>query len=264
DPARRYASAERLAADLRRFRLGLPVEAQDDAWHYRLGKFARRNRLAVSAASVTLLALVGGVIATSWQARVAREQASFARSEASVLHRVVELINDAQREYLAESAQGGTRSLAEILALRAAELRGELEGNPRDLAAIDGAIGETHAAFGLLESAEVLLLESLQIRREIYPATHPEMAEALFRYARVLRLRGRSQEALPLIEEAVRVWRAAWGPDHADLAQASALLGFVLSDLGQHERALAEFIEAERLLARHFGENHRSTLEVHA
>mgnify|MGYP001580345797 CR=1 FL=1 len=90
------------------------------------------------------------------------------------------------------------------------------------------------------------------------------MAEALFRYARVLRLRGRSQEALPLIEEAVRVWRAAWGPDHADLAQASALLGFVLSDLGQHERALAEFIEAERLLARHFGENHRSTLEVHA
>ena len=262
DPARRYASAERLAADLRRFRMGLPVEAQDDAWHYRLRKFARRHALAVGAAAVTMLALIGGVIATSWQARVAAEQARFARSEANVLHRVVELMNDAQREHLAEQARGGPRSLAEIFAEHAERLRRELEAEPRDLAALDGAIGESFAAFGQLAEAERMLEESLRLRRTLYPPSHPETAEALFRYARVLRLRGRAAEALPLAEEAVRVWEEAWGSDHADLAQAWALLGLVRGDLGEHERAFADLTVAERLLARHFGADHPSTVEA--
>jgi serine/threonine protein kinase len=264
DPARRYASAERLAADLRRFRLGLPVEAQDDAWHYRLGKFARRHAIAVGAAAITLLALVGGVIATSWQARVAAEQARFARSEANVLHRVVELMNDAQREHLAEQARGGARDLAAIFTQHAERLRRELEADPRDLAAFDGAIGESFAAFGQLAAAEQRLEQSLHLRRAFYPPSHPETAEALFRYARVLRLRGRAAEALPLAEEAVRVWEEAWGPDHADLALARALLGLVRSDLGQHADALAELTVAETLLARHFGVDHPSAFEARA
>jgi len=51
DPARRYSSSERLAADVTRFLGGRPIEARPDSWSYRTAKFARRNRVAVGAAA---------------------------------------------------------------------------------------------------------------------------------------------------------------------------------------------------------------------
>lgn len=79
EPRRRYDSADQFAEDLRRHRAGLPVIARKDTWSYRTGKFVRRNRAAVLAGSLTFLALVAGIIGTTWQAREAR--AARARAE---------------------------------------------------------------------------------------------------------------------------------------------------------------------------------------
>ncbi|MCC7069534.1 MAG: protein kinase, partial [Burkholderiales bacterium] len=43
-PERRYASAEQLADDVRRYRDNLPVRARPDSWRYRSWKFVMRNR----------------------------------------------------------------------------------------------------------------------------------------------------------------------------------------------------------------------------
>jgi eukaryotic-like serine/threonine-protein kinase len=75
---RRYASVDQLSEDLRRYRIGLPVAARQDRWSYRLGKFVRRHRVAVAAAALLVLALLGGAIATAWQARRARAQQALA------------------------------------------------------------------------------------------------------------------------------------------------------------------------------------------
>jgi eukaryotic-like serine/threonine-protein kinase len=79
EPGRRYASVDQFAEDLRRHRAGLPVIARKDTWTYRTGKFVRRNRAAVVAATMTFVALVAGIIGTTWQAREAR--AARARAE---------------------------------------------------------------------------------------------------------------------------------------------------------------------------------------
>ena len=79
EPRRRYASVDQFAEDLRRHRAGLPVIARKDTWAYRTGKFVRRNRAAVVAATMTFVALVAGIIGTTWQAREAR--AARARAE---------------------------------------------------------------------------------------------------------------------------------------------------------------------------------------
>jgi serine/threonine protein kinase len=71
EPARRYQTVEQFAADLRRWRDGLPVLAQPDTARYRLRKFAGRNRLALGAAALVALSLVGGIAASLWQAREA-------------------------------------------------------------------------------------------------------------------------------------------------------------------------------------------------
>lgn len=68
EPARRYASVEHFADDIRRFLDGRPILARGDSKWYRAGKFVRRHRIAASAAVMVLITLIAGVLATSWQA----------------------------------------------------------------------------------------------------------------------------------------------------------------------------------------------------
>ncbi|HKP14266.1 MAG TPA: hypothetical protein VJZ91_19250 [Blastocatellia bacterium] len=74
DPARRYASAGQFAEDIQRYLDGKPVRAQPDSLTYRAGKFVRRNRAAVMAAALVVLALVAGLALALWQAGVARRE----------------------------------------------------------------------------------------------------------------------------------------------------------------------------------------------
>jgi non-specific serine/threonine protein kinase/serine/threonine-protein kinase len=71
---RRYSSVELLAEDIRRHLEGFPVSAHEDSLRYRVGKFVRRNRAGVAAAGLLLLSLIGGIAATTWQARRAEAQ----------------------------------------------------------------------------------------------------------------------------------------------------------------------------------------------
>lgn len=80
DPARRYASVDALAADLRAHLAGYPVSARAPTPGYRLARFVGRNRLAVGLAGLALLALTGGLVGTLTQMRTA--QAAQARAEA--------------------------------------------------------------------------------------------------------------------------------------------------------------------------------------
>src|SRR5262249_34086431 len=65
DAARRYASAEALADDLRRFLDGKPIVARPAGALERLHKFARRNRGLVGGVAAVFLSLALGVVATS-------------------------------------------------------------------------------------------------------------------------------------------------------------------------------------------------------
>lgn len=74
EPARRYQSVAQLAEDVRRHLDGLPVRAQPDSLTYRVGKFVRRNRVAVTAAVLVLAALVIGLALALWQANIASRE----------------------------------------------------------------------------------------------------------------------------------------------------------------------------------------------
>jgi len=77
---RRYTGAQALADDLQRHLRNEPVSAVADTLGYRATKFVRRNRLSVGAASVTLLALLAGVLGTTWQALEARARRDVAQA----------------------------------------------------------------------------------------------------------------------------------------------------------------------------------------
>ncbi|MFT4623485.1 MAG: serine/threonine protein kinase, partial [Myxococcota bacterium] len=68
DPDHRYASAQELAADLRRHRADVPVLARDPAWTYRVGRWLRRNALLAAAIAATTLGLGGVTTTSAWSA----------------------------------------------------------------------------------------------------------------------------------------------------------------------------------------------------
>ncbi len=68
DRTRRYETANGVAQDIERHLKHEPVLARPPSMGYRLQKSFRRNKLAFSAAGVVALALVLGVVVSSWQA----------------------------------------------------------------------------------------------------------------------------------------------------------------------------------------------------
>ncbi len=79
EPARRYASAQELSEDIRRHLAGLPVFARGESTSYRAAKFVQRHKAAVAATALVGLSLLGGLVATVRQARIA--EANRARAE---------------------------------------------------------------------------------------------------------------------------------------------------------------------------------------
>jgi len=75
EPQRRYDSVAHFADDLRRYLNGLPILARGDSPAYRATRFLQRHRIAAVAAALLLVTLIGGIVATSWQARQARLEA---------------------------------------------------------------------------------------------------------------------------------------------------------------------------------------------
>src|SRR5262249_55983440 len=58
EPARRYASAEALAEDLRRYQENQPIEARRTSWFRQVLHWSRRQRLAASLLALSLLLLI--------------------------------------------------------------------------------------------------------------------------------------------------------------------------------------------------------------
>jgi len=74
EPARRYGTVEQFTDDIARHLGGRPVLARPDTIGYRADKFVTRHKRAVAGAALLALSLVGGTIATAWQAHVAQQQ----------------------------------------------------------------------------------------------------------------------------------------------------------------------------------------------
>jgi WD40 repeat protein/serine/threonine protein kinase len=73
-PAQRYPTADAFAEDLTRYLRGEVVLAQRDSAAYRALKFARRHRLGIVVTMALILTLLGGLAATTFEAKLAASQ----------------------------------------------------------------------------------------------------------------------------------------------------------------------------------------------
>ncbi|MDT7836997.1 serine/threonine-protein kinase [Aquabacterium sp. OR-4] len=133
DPARRYASVDALRSDVQAYLGGYPVSARAAGRLYLLGKFARRHRATVAASAAAVLALVGGLIAATWQAGEARLARDAARQQlAGVKDIATELVfryGDAIQQL-----PGGAKTQEALLKQTVASLDLTLARAPQDVA----------------------------------------------------------------------------------------------------------------------------------
>ena len=74
EPQRRYASVGQFSRDIQLHLQDAPVLAHQDTFLYRTGKLIRRHRLVSVSAAIFILTLLGGILTTLHQARIARAE----------------------------------------------------------------------------------------------------------------------------------------------------------------------------------------------
>jgi serine/threonine protein kinase/lipopolysaccharide biosynthesis regulator YciM len=226
DRTRRYETANGLARDIERYLHDEPVEACPPSATYRLGKILRRHKRPVAAASLVLLALLGGIIGTTYglfRAEWSRRQA-VAAQHAEAMQRQVAEENQRQAMAAAEEARTVLSFLAEkmLAAGRPAGAHGGLGKDVTLRQAIDAAAPEIRTAF----------------------RDRPLVEAALSRYVGdTYQYVGELKRALPFFERAFELRGAALGADHRDTFVSMVDLGGIYLDLGQADRALPLFEE---------------------
>lgn len=193
--ANRYASVGELAGDIERHLEHRPVTARADERTYAARRFVRRHRLAVAAASLLVLSLLGGLGATLWQARIAERHAADVRELAGALiFEVDDLIRDLpgstparQRvvaralEYLdrLEAGAAGEPGLRRELAV-AYQRIGNIQGNPNvsNLGDTAGALASYRKGLALIEDVVRRDPGDLEARRSL-AVIHEKLADVL-------------------------------------------------------------------------------------
>jgi hypothetical protein len=111
DRTRRYETANGLAMDIQRHLNNEAVVARPPSAAYRFQKLVRRNKLAFAAAAAVAVALVFGVVASTWQAVRARRAEQAAMRERNRAEQAARLAaQEASRATVATSSSARTAS----------------------------------------------------------------------------------------------------------------------------------------------------------
>jgi len=165
EPARRYESAAQLSADIQRHLEELPVIARQDTFTYRASKFIRRHRVAVAAAFLILLSLVGGIIAITWQANAAWHEKAKAEDIKNALVRMLNYSNP----IVFSPQNNGKKTVKEILDETAKQLEnGEFSNQPEIKVELEQIIAECYYGQGNYALASKHSQEYLDLHRKLY------------------------------------------------------------------------------------------------
>lgn len=258
DPKRRYAGAAEFAADLARWLDGRPVEARAQTWRYVTGRFVRRHRGVATAAAIALIAVVGGTLASVWQARraeqaavVAQAQARIAEAESARAGAVSSFLVDLFEAGASGRPQGELPTTAELLAIGARRARGEFESQPAVRADLLETIGRVYGTQDRHDEAEALLREALALRTQLSPEDVDALARAETQLARTLSRAGRHDEAIVGAQTALARLEPATPGRLAARDAAVDVLVSALSHEGRldeaHAAAVAHLAEVEHL-----------------
>jgi serine/threonine protein kinase len=296
---RRYETANALARDVQRYLADEAVEARPPSAAYHFGKFLRRNRVSVIAASLVLLALFAGVIGTTFgliraqtaraaEARRAegerqakleaqaaqnaeaneRAQAVIERDKAVAAESKTKAINDFLTQDLltqaepANSAAEDHVTLLEVLDRAASKVGQRFAGQPELESALRRTIASTYHGLASWEKAEAQLRSLLEAARKRDPHS-AEFYVALSDLAHVLHHRGRTDaEVIKMAQTAADGLQRTVGFEDPCTLFALSYLARAYLGAGKTTEAIALLEHIRDAAAAHLGPDEHLTLTV--
>lgn len=261
---RRYETASGFAWDVERFLNHEPVTAGPPTAAYWLRKFVQRNRRQVIAASLVLLALVGGVIGTTAALFEARRQAEIASGKEREANQEKQKALEAAEEERHAKEREAERATGEREAKQEAErnLTFAKKGNE-----ILGSVFEGLDPKQIAESGRPLqdvLSENLsKAVKELEGSAIGEPLEVAAMQntlGRSLVGLGKSSQAIDVFQKALVTNKAKLGPDHPDTLSTMNNLAAAYVESGQLAKAVPLLEEALEKMKVMFGPDHLQTL----
>jgi eukaryotic-like serine/threonine-protein kinase len=243
DTQRRYQSVEALIRDIDHYLKGEPLEARPDTFRYRLGKFVRRNRRAVSGGALVFTIVVGLVIFFTVRLAKARNAAL---EEAARTQRI--------QRFMMNLFQGGDESVGPGDSMRVVTLldRGvqeaqSLNGDPKVQAELYQTLGTIYDQLGKFDQADSLLHSALDRRKALFGPDSTEVAESLVALGQLRSDQAQYDEAEQFTRQALDMSKRHLPATHPRVGKATYTLGEVLENQGKYDQAIPVLNEAVRI-----------------
>jgi serine/threonine-protein kinase len=256
EPQRRYASVAQFSEDILRHLQGRTVIAHKDTMGYRTRKFVARHKAAIGVATLIVLSLVAGLVATLWEATLARDQARIARQErdhARTETAKAQRINQFLQEMIGYSAgttpgspprpKGRDATVIDMLDDASKRVEMELTDQPEVKAEMLSTIGTTYVVLANYSAARRFLREAYDLNLKLYGPQGRATATVMYRLANLSYLTGDYAAAESWIRHALPVYRR-----EATKADFEVwLLPAIVSDAAFIMRSRGQLGEAEAL-----------------
>lgn len=222
EPDRRYATANGLAMDIRRYLANEPVTASPPSALYRFRKYCRRRRSEVVAAGVILALLIAGITVSTTLAVRARRAEQRAQAEAETSTAVAEFYwKDLLKQLSPADFTNRTVTLRQ--ALQVAEKRApiRLTNQPLAEATVSLAFGAAYTRLEDLERAHRHIRRAVDLRLKHLGEDDPRTLEAVLAISDNSQFREDAQGALTNFTWAHTLAKRILGPRHPDTIRAA-------------------------------------------
>jgi len=252
-PARRYASAADLAADIERYHEGFPVTARADSFTYRTTRFLQRNKLASAATVLFFLTVISLSIVLLVQARRARREAASADAVSQYL---VGLFDFTQPN----ATQGRSVSAREILDQGTERLNKDWSGDPAVKARLLDTLGTVYYRLGALDRGVSLLSEAESLYASAEGSDSVEVAKTATDLGDILETQGNYDGAIAQYNRALAIYERTRGHNSIEVADALDGIGSIHWDAADFKAAEAFQKESMDISTRLLGQEAEQTL----
>jgi len=198
DRNRRYATPLELAADLQRYLENEPITARPPSTAYKVQKFIRRNRTVAVATLAVLLALLTGVITTSWQAAEAKRERANAEQQAATASAALGFI---QEDLFQRARFQPDIKLVDAMEAAVSQVGDGYQDEPLVEAAIQLTIGKGYRHLGNYRRAKEHLSRSIELHSHILGPEADETLEGKQELAHAALVLSEYEQAEALIDE---------------------------------------------------------------
>src|SRR5215472_2871232 len=261
DRARRYGTPSELAADITRYLHHEPVAARPASAAYRMRKYARRHRIAVTVATGLVVVLAAFAVAQRVQLQSTRLERDRANRERDRATRITDFMTGMFSVSDPSEARGNSVTAREILDKASKDIGTGLAKDPETQAQMMYVMGDVYGDLGLFARAQALHQQSMEIRQRVLGPEHPDTLDSRDHLADDLDALGQYAQAEKLERQTLEISRRVLGPEHPETLRFESSLANTLWQEGRHPEAEKLDREALAIRRRVLGPEHPDTLD---